>query len=44
VVLDRYADAFLLFGLTWHLLAAGTTVLVLFIGFMAYLKRDPRAT
>ena len=34
-VLDRYADAFLLFGLTWHLLAAGTTVLVLFTGFMA---------
>ena len=34
-VLDRYADAFLLFGLTWHLLAAGTTVLVIFTGFMA---------
>jgi len=34
-VLDRYADAFLLFGLTWHLLSAGTTVLVLFTGFMA---------
>ncbi|MBW2260246.1 MAG: CDP-alcohol phosphatidyltransferase family protein [Deltaproteobacteria bacterium] len=34
-VLDRYADAFLLFGLTWHLLAAGTTALVIFTGFMA---------
>lgn len=34
-VLDRYADAFLLFGLTWHLLAAGGNGLVLFTGFMA---------
>ena len=34
-VLDRYADAFLLFGLTWHLLAARTTALVIFTGFMA---------
>ena len=34
-VLDRYADAFLLFGLTWHLLAKEITGLVLFIGFMA---------
>ncbi|MBE9505674.1 MAG: NTP transferase domain-containing protein [Chloroflexi bacterium] len=34
-VLDRYADAFLLFGLTFHLLAAGANAWVLFIGFMA---------
>jgi CDP-L-myo-inositol myo-inositolphosphotransferase len=34
-VLDRYADAFLLFGLTWHLLAAEVSGLVLFVGFMA---------
>jgi CDP-L-myo-inositol myo-inositolphosphotransferase len=34
-VLDRYADAFLLLGLTWHLLAAGGSGLVLFAGFMA---------
>jgi len=34
-VLDRYADAFLLFGLTWHLLAAEVSGLVIFIGFMA---------
>ena len=34
-VLDRYADAFLLFGLTWHLLAAEASGWVLFAGFMA---------
>lgn len=34
-VLDRYADAFLLFGLTWHLLAKEANGWVLFIGFMA---------
>jgi len=34
-VLDRYADAFLLFGLTWHLLAAGASGWILFAGFMA---------
>ena len=34
-VLDRYADAFLLFGLTWHLLARETSGWVLFAGFMA---------
>lgn len=34
-VLDRYADAFLLFGLTWHLLVKEISGLVLFIGFMA---------
>ncbi len=34
-VLDRYADAFLLFGLTWHLLAAEANNWVLFTGFMA---------
>ena len=34
-VLDRYADAFLLFGLTWHLLAAEANGWVLFAGFMA---------
>jgi len=34
-VLDRYADAFLLFGLTWHLLAAEVNGWVLFAGFMA---------
>ena len=34
-VLDRYADAFLLFGLTWHLLAEEPNGWVLFIGFMA---------
>jgi len=34
-VLDRYADAFLLFGLTWHLLAAEANGWVLFTGFMA---------
>ena len=35
-VLDRYADAFLLFGLTWHVFfAPGGSPLVLFVGFMA---------
>lgn len=34
-VLDRYADAFLLFGLTWHLLAREASGWVLFTGFMA---------
>ncbi len=34
-VLDRYADAFLLFGLTWHLLAAEANGWILFVGFMA---------
>lgn len=34
-VLDRYADAFLLFGLTWHLLAIEANGWVLFTGFMA---------
>jgi CDP-L-myo-inositol myo-inositolphosphotransferase len=34
-VLDRYADAFLLFGLTWHLLAVDGNGRILFIGFMA---------
>jgi CDP-L-myo-inositol myo-inositolphosphotransferase len=34
-VLDRYADAFLLFGLTWHLLAEQTNGWILFVGFMA---------
>ena len=34
-VLDRYGDAFLLFGLTWHALAGGVDKLVLFTGFLA---------
>ena len=34
-VLDRYSDAFLLFGLTWHLLAREANGWVLFFGFMA---------
>jgi len=34
-VLDRYADAFLLFGLTWHVLAIEANGWVLFTGFMA---------
>jgi CDP-L-myo-inositol myo-inositolphosphotransferase len=34
-VLDRYADAFLLFGLTWHLLAVEMNGWILFVGFMA---------
>ena len=34
-VLDRYADAFLLFGLTWHLYSNGGGNLYLIIGFFA---------
>ena len=34
-VLDRYADAFLLFGLTWHAYSTNPGPLILFIGFMA---------
>ena len=34
-VLDRYADGFLLFGLTWHLFANGGGNLYLIIGFLA---------
>ena len=34
-VLDRYADAFLLFGLTWHLLHAGGGDAALVAGFLA---------
>ena len=34
-VLDRYADAFLLFGLTWHLLAMNVSGWILLVGFMA---------
>ncbi len=34
-VLDRYADAFLLFGLMWHVYADKTDSLILVIGFLA---------
>ena len=34
-VLDRYADAFLLFGLTWHVYSTNLSALVVVIGFMA---------
>ncbi|MCH9048128.1 MAG: NTP transferase domain-containing protein [Proteobacteria bacterium] len=34
-VLDRYADAFLLFGLTWHVFSANNTHFSLVIGFAA---------
>ena len=34
-VLDRYADAFLLFGLTWHARGGGADGIVLLIGFLA---------
>ncbi|NVL91813.1 MAG: NTP transferase domain-containing protein [Desulfobacterales bacterium] len=34
-VLDRYADAFLLFGLTWHAYLMDTRLFSLFAGFMA---------
>ena len=34
-VLDRYADAFLLFGLTYYAFAPGKNLLFLFIGFLA---------
>ncbi len=34
-VLDRYADAFLLFGLTWHVFSRGGSGAVLIVGFLA---------
>jgi CDP-L-myo-inositol myo-inositolphosphotransferase len=34
-VLDRYADAFLIFGLTWHAYVDKTDSFILLIGFMA---------
>lgn len=34
-VLDRYADAFLLFGLTWHFFSQDGGGVVLLIGFLA---------
>jgi len=34
-VLDRYADAFLLFGLTWHAYAERTYALAIVVGFLA---------
>ncbi len=34
-VLDRYADAFLLFGLTWHASGGGVDGVVILIGFLA---------
>jgi CDP-L-myo-inositol myo-inositolphosphotransferase len=34
-VLDRYADAFLLFGLTWHVYSQDLSPLALVIGFLA---------
>ncbi len=34
-VLDRYADAFLLFGLTYHVYVANRDIFALFIGFLA---------
>jgi len=34
-VLDRYADAFLIFGLTWHAYAQKMDGLILFAGFLA---------
>jgi CDP-L-myo-inositol myo-inositolphosphotransferase len=34
-VLDRYADAFLLFGLTYHVYVANSDTFALFIGFLA---------
>ena len=34
-VLDRYADALLLFGLTWHTYAESMDILILPIGFLA---------
>ena len=36
-VLDRYADAFLIFGLMWHLYLQKTDILVLVLGFLAIL-------
>ena len=34
-VLDRYSDAFLLFGLTWHVFVSRGSALVLAVGFLA---------
>jgi CDP-L-myo-inositol myo-inositolphosphotransferase len=34
-VLDRYADAFLLFGLTWYVYSLSGSLLTLFTGFLA---------
>ncbi len=34
-MLDRYADAFLLFGLTWHAFVARDASIVLIVGFLA---------
>ena len=34
-VLDRYSDAFLLFGLTWHVFVTQGSALVLGVGFLA---------
>jgi CDP-L-myo-inositol myo-inositolphosphotransferase len=34
-VLDRYSDAFLLFGLTWHVFAAEGRPVALTVGFLA---------
>ena len=34
-VLDRYEDAFLLFGLTWHIYAPAQNDVFLFVGFLA---------
>jgi CDP-L-myo-inositol myo-inositolphosphotransferase len=34
-VLDRYSDAFLLFGFTWHVFAAQGSALVFGVGFLA---------
>lgn len=34
-VLDRYADAFLLFGMTYHVYSENRDFLILFIGFLA---------
>jgi len=34
-ILDRYADAFLLFGLTWHIYVEKMDILILPIGFFA---------
>ncbi len=36
-VLDRYADAFLLFGLTWHIYAPTGSDVFLIVGFLAIL-------
>jgi len=34
-VLDRYADAFLLFGLTWHVFSSNRSFYILLIGFLS---------